>query len=319
MSRSAAHDARNRGFREAFATPFEFKDSLLPTGELIPKEAQKLHLQHEVEDVPAGRGARIHWLGDRSASKVLLYFHGGGFCFPPLKGHVRFWNESLKALNPKSDFVIAALEYGLTKQIRYPVQIIQGTEALRFILDKGYAPSNVVIGGDSGGGSLALGVVSILLHGLDGVPPLKLKEPLAGVLLYSAMVSFGTESESWTANKDKDCVAPISMQKLGPAYVDEKDLNEYSDPLRADAAWWRGIPAKSILNIYGGEECFKSHIVEFGDKLVEAGNPVENVECSTEVHIDWVLDLQAGLEPAEMRVRILDWLSKVFGNGGNGK
>ena len=76
MSRSAAHAARNRGFREAFAAPFEFKAALLPTGELIPKEAQKLGLKHDVEDVPDGRGARIHWLGDRSAKKVLLYFHG---------------------------------------------------------------------------------------------------------------------------------------------------------------------------------------------------------------------------------------------------
>ena len=92
------------------------------------------------------------------SSKIL----GGGFCFPALKGHVRFWNECLKFLNPKSDFVIAALEYGmerlllthkhfvetdqhlgLTKETRYPVQIIQGTEALRFILDKGYDASNV--------------------------------------------------------------------------------------------------------------------------------------------------------------------------------
>lgn len=32
---------------------------------------------------------------------------------------------------------------GLTKEVRYPVQIIQGTEALRFILEKGYDASNV--------------------------------------------------------------------------------------------------------------------------------------------------------------------------------
>ncbi|KAK7883448.1 hypothetical protein LTR67_011198 [Exophiala xenobiotica] len=312
MSRSAAHDARNSAFREAFKTPFEFKASLLSTGELITKEARKLNLRHGIEDIPAGRGARIHWLGDRPAKRVLLYFHGGGFCFPALKGHVRFWNECLKSLNPKSDFVIAALEYGLTKEVRYPIQIIQGTEALRFILGKGYDASNVAIGGDSGGGNLALGVLSILLHGFDGVQPLKLDAPLAGVLLFSPMVSFSTDSESWTANKDKDCVAPISMHLLGAAYFDPKDTNNYTEPLRADVAWWRDIPAESILNIYGGNECFKSHIVEVGEKVKKAGNEVENVECVANVHIDWVLDLHAGLEPGIMSVRILDWLSRVF-------
>jgi acetyl esterase/lipase len=126
------------------------------------------------------------------------------------------------------------------------------------------------------------------------------------------MVSFSTDSESWTANKDKDCVAPISMHLLGAAYFDPKDTNDYTEPLRADVAWWRDIPAESILNIYGGNECFKSHIVEVGEKLKKAGNEVENVECVANVHIDWVLDLHAGLEPGIMSVRILDWLSRVF-------
>lgn len=76
MSRSAAHDARNKSFREAFAKPFEYKATALPTAQVIIEEAQKLNLEHSVEDVPAGSGARIHWLGDRSAKRVLLYFHG---------------------------------------------------------------------------------------------------------------------------------------------------------------------------------------------------------------------------------------------------
>jgi hypothetical protein len=76
MSRSAAHDARNKTFREAFAKPFEYKANALPTAQVITEEAQKLNLEHSIEDIPAGRGARIHWLGDRSAKRVLLYFHG---------------------------------------------------------------------------------------------------------------------------------------------------------------------------------------------------------------------------------------------------
>jgi len=147
---------------------------------------------------------------------------------------------------------------------------------------------------------------------MDGVQPLKLDTPLAGVLLFSPMVSFSTESESWTANVEKDCVGPVSMPPLRDAYVDPKDINNYSEPLLADVTWWRGIPAKSILNVYGGDECFKSHIVELGEKLKKAGNEVEDAECPLNVHIDWVLDLQAGFEPGIMSVKILDWLSRIF-------
>ena len=76
MSRSAAHDARNTSLQELFLNPFELKAAIPPTAQVIPEEAQKLNLEHYVEDIPSSRGARIHWLGDRSAKKVLLYFHG---------------------------------------------------------------------------------------------------------------------------------------------------------------------------------------------------------------------------------------------------
>lgn len=76
MSRSAAHDARNGSIREAFLDPHSFKTTLPPTAQVIANEAQKLNLEHYMEDIPAGRGAQIHWLGDRSAKNVLFYIHG---------------------------------------------------------------------------------------------------------------------------------------------------------------------------------------------------------------------------------------------------
>jgi len=79
MPRSDAHDARNAAFRQAFGKPFEYKESAGPTAQVITEEASKLDISHFVEDVPASKGARIHWLGNRSAKKVLLYFHGACF------------------------------------------------------------------------------------------------------------------------------------------------------------------------------------------------------------------------------------------------
>jgi len=79
MSRSAAHDQRNAAFREVFRKPFEAQAAMTGTGQTIQEEAQKLKIEHYVEEIPKGRNARLHWLGDRSAKKVLLYFHGTGF------------------------------------------------------------------------------------------------------------------------------------------------------------------------------------------------------------------------------------------------
>lgn len=76
MSRSAAHDQRNAEFREAFGKPFELASAAQPTAVLVPEEAKKLGLAHYAEDVPNSGGARVHWLGNPSPQKILLYFHG---------------------------------------------------------------------------------------------------------------------------------------------------------------------------------------------------------------------------------------------------
>lgn len=76
MSRSAAHDQRNDAFREVFLKPLEFKATIPVTADQVPAEAQKLGVEHHVEDVPNADGARLHWIGDRAALNVILYFHG---------------------------------------------------------------------------------------------------------------------------------------------------------------------------------------------------------------------------------------------------
>ena len=76
MTRSEAYDARNKGFRDAFSKPLELAAVAVPTATIIPEESQKIGMPHHVEDVPNSQGARLHWLGDQSAQRVILYFHG---------------------------------------------------------------------------------------------------------------------------------------------------------------------------------------------------------------------------------------------------
>jgi len=76
MSRSAAHDARNKSYREALGDNVSAKAASIPTAQRIPTQAKELGVEWEVEDVPNGQGGRIHWVGDRGAKQVILYFHG---------------------------------------------------------------------------------------------------------------------------------------------------------------------------------------------------------------------------------------------------
>lgn len=77
MSRSQAHEQRNDAFREVFLKPFDFVASAPTTNTQITDVAKKLGVDHVVEQVGSAPGSpKIHWLGDRKARKVLLYFHG---------------------------------------------------------------------------------------------------------------------------------------------------------------------------------------------------------------------------------------------------
>ena len=76
MARSEAHNQRNAQFREAFLKPWDFANSTPPSGKTIESEAKELGLAHEVDDIPNGQGAKLHWLGNTKPDIVVLYFHG---------------------------------------------------------------------------------------------------------------------------------------------------------------------------------------------------------------------------------------------------
>lgn len=75
-SRSAAHEERNKALRAGFASPDAARKASLPTATTVEARAKDLKLDHEVEEVPNSDGARVHWLGDRTAKKVWVYLHG---------------------------------------------------------------------------------------------------------------------------------------------------------------------------------------------------------------------------------------------------
>lgn len=135
MARSEAHKIRNDQSRELFST-LEKTSILPPTGKMIPARATDLNIKHAVEEIPNSKNAKIHWLGDRTSTKVLLYFHGentstssnssqkmicskpmlgGGYAMPPIDGHIIFLKACIDQVFEKTEekLVVALLEYGM--------------------------------------------------------------------------------------------------------------------------------------------------------------------------------------------------------------
>ncbi|KIY02107.1 uncharacterized protein Z520_02245 [Fonsecaea multimorphosa CBS 102226] len=231
-----------------------------------------------------------------------------------MPGHIAFLVDTQQRLAKEGKtFSIAFVEYGLSPQHRFPTQYRQAVQALVTVLQSGRKPSDVIIGGDSAGGNLAVGILSAAIHSHAGIPTLKLDTPLKGALLISPWIDLSVgSSKSWIENKDRDIVSTAIIPELVKNLASDDERNEFSDPARADSKWWAGAPVSSILALAGMHELFYDDIRAFCQKLKEAGLNVETVECPQQVHIDCILDAQSGLEHATMSHAIWDWLKKVL-------
>lgn len=90
--------------------------------------------------------------------RVLLFFHGGGYCSGSIKSHRRMVTEAGRAAKVRT----LALGYRLAPEHPFPTARNDAMAAWRFLRAQGYAPSQIAIGGDSAGGNLTAVLISLL-------------------------------------------------------------------------------------------------------------------------------------------------------------
>src|SRR5215472_12177727 len=89
-------------------------------------------------------------------SRVVLFFHGGGYCSGSIVSHRRMVTEVGRAAGAYT----LAVGYRLAPEHPFPAAIEDARSAYRFLLDQGIAPSKIAIGGDSAGGGLTLALLT---------------------------------------------------------------------------------------------------------------------------------------------------------------
>lgn len=91
-------------------------------------------------------GMKVHWLGNKAADKVLVFYHGGGYALPVSDGHLRWYYDLSKELSKKSRISVVMPSYTLSPQGQYPVQLQQAAETLDFLINKlGKKPNDVSV------------------------------------------------------------------------------------------------------------------------------------------------------------------------------
>ncbi|KAI1967634.1 hypothetical protein LOZ53_003631 [Ophidiomyces ophidiicola] len=232
-------------------------------------------------------GSQGHWIGNKDAKNVVVYFHGtlpfilfyhsikltgipigGGFALSAYPAHFQFFREILDGLNASGkDVAFFVLSYSLCPDAVYPTQMKQAVEALRYVISTGRSPSNIIIGGDSAGGNLTLAVLSHISHPHSAIAPLEISTPLAGAFTMAPWVTFSHDFPSVKTNASKDMLREDFTTRWGLNYLGGQAKDYYNQPYLAPTEWWKGLKTNSLLVLAGSDEILLSSIEEFVKKI----------------------------------------------------
>jgi acetyl esterase/lipase len=226
---------------------FERLTDLLP-GRL----AECSYEQIMIDDLPA------EWIIPKrsKSNKVLLFLHGGGYATGSLRTHRALASQiaihaRIRALS---------IEYKLAPEHQFPAQIEQAVSAYRFLLQQGYKPENIAIGGESAGGGLTGGTLLYLKDHNITLP--------ACAIFMSPWLDLTASGRSMITNKHKD---PMVPQKGIPLWArnyagDAELTNPYASPLFGD------LSGLCPIYIQVGEcEILLSDSTRYAEKAKSAG------------------------------------------------
>jgi epsilon-lactone hydrolase len=167
-------------------------------------------------------------------SRILMFFHGGGYCSGSILSHRRLVTEAGRAAGVRT----LAVAYRLAPEHPFPAALEDALTAWRFLRQRGIEARQIAVGGDSAGGGLTLALIGRLQESGEELP--------ACAWLLSPWTDL-TMSGSTLATKDS--VDPIIhggyLHELADAYLpsslDRKDPRV--SPLYADLT---GLPPTLI-------------------------------------------------------------------------
>lgn len=145
---------------------------------------------------------------DSDPSRVLLFFHGGGYCSGSIVSHRRMVTEAGRAGGVRT----LAVGFRLAPEHPFPAAYDDAFTAWRWLRKQGIAASQIVVGGDSAGGGLTLSLAMRLRDSGEQLPAcLWLASPWTDLTMSGATL------------QTKDSVDPLIhkgyLGELADAYV----------------------------------------------------------------------------------------------------
>ena len=197
------------------------------------------------------------------AGRVFLYLHGGGYFFGSPRSHRAVTWRLSQACRAK----VLALDYRQPPDWHYPAPLDDAVTAYRALLERGYRPENIIIGGDSAGGNLTL-VTMLRLR------ELKLPLPAAAVLI-SPWADLTCSGETVTSNAHCEPMIPVNALRFISASYSHRE-NPASPMISPAFAELAGLPPLMVQ--VGSTEVLLSEARRVAEQAARSG-----VSCRLQV------------------------------------
>jgi acetyl esterase/lipase len=190
--------------------------------------------------VDAG-GVKAEWMEmpHVARDRVFLLLHGGGYSSGSPRTHRKMAANLSRAAHAR----VLTPDYRLAPEHPFPAGVKDALKAFGWLLDQGFAPSSIVVGGDSAGGGLALSMLLALREAGAQMP--------RAAVLMSAWTDLTASSPSHAGQRKVDVqVTRAGLRSAGLAYAGTRDpADPMASALFADP---RGLPP--LLLQVGGNE-----------------------------------------------------------------
>jgi monoterpene epsilon-lactone hydrolase len=227
---------------------------------VAPRVATKIKgVRHEELEID---GMRAEWAIPEGAKdgRAILYFHGGAYVVGSIASHRSMVSQLAKVAGCRA----LSVDYRLAPEHLFPAAVEDAVKAFEWLITHGYEAENIVIAGDSAGGSLS---VAAMLSLRDAGSPL----PAAAMLL-SPWTDLEVKGESVRSvgRRDPMLTAKALCREAGMCLGEESPRHPLASPIYADL---KGLPPMLIQ--VGTREILLDDARRLAERAKEAGVEVE--------------------------------------------
>lgn len=206
-----------------------------------------------------------------SKRPILLYLHGGGWCFGSINSCARF----CAAVALEADCIVAALNYRLAPAHPFPAPLEDCQRAIAFLRNHaqewGGDSTQISVGGDSAGGNLAL-TAALSVSGISKVIP-----------IYPVTKLFTQHTLSWAAYAKGYGNDAELLEAFNEAYANHAERHPLVSVGLCSDDTLRALPP--ALFISAGHDILYDQTAELVQRLQYLGNTVDYQIYPTATHL----------------------------------